>query len=98
MEESIFMVPEEQFIADTAELLILLDVKPCGTPSTVFKPETGDDEILENSDAANYKKAVARLLYLSGWRYDIQWTVGDLCRSMKGPTNLAMRKLRHLTR
>ena len=54
--------------------------------------------MLEGDDIRAYRSVLDKLLYLSHYRYDLQYHVRGLCQSMQNPTCGGMRALKHLVR
>ena len=94
----VVMIPDDSYIMETARQLNMVEARPAATPAATLKPQEDDQEPLDQVTWTLYRSAVGRLLYLSYWRVDIQWTVRLLSTRVQGPVNYDLRVLRHLVR
>ncbi len=90
--------PRDKYVDDVLKLLELEGCKPVSTPG-VKGDMPGDDELLENAEAALYRTCVGKLLYYGhNQRGDVQYTIKELSRHVSKPTERAMRKLKRVAR
>ncbi len=93
------VTPCEDYARGAAKLLDLTHCRPATTPGFMGKFEDIDDELLEDpAEITKYRSVVGKLLYLSHYRYDMQFHVGMLCQEMQKPTGGGMKRAKHLVR
>ena len=86
-------------IHDIATALGMENAKTNPVPESISeKTQDDDDEPLTPCEARIFKTCVGKAMYLSHHRPDIQHSVITLSRSRRGPTMIAMRRLKKLTR
>ena len=80
------------------ELGLQKDSKSLTLPGEPAAPVTDEDEELVGVDATMYRAVVARGLYLSQDRSDIQYAVKELSRCMSKPRKSDQERLKRLGR
>ena len=98
LEDGVLIVPDERYIEQTLEDMHLTQARPAATPAPIVKTTTDDEDELNVEQKATYRTSVGRLLYLSHWRFDVQWTIRLLASGMQDPRVKHWRMLKHMLR
>eukprot|EP00435_Cladocopium_sp_Y103_P027470 s353_g6.t1 len=95
-EDGIFITPRRKYAEDMLKMLGLEDCNPAPTPHVLG--EVNEIGPLSASNVKVFRACVGLALYLSYDRTDIQFSVRELTKYMKSPTEGSMTRLRRLAR